>query len=244
MADITSADILRCIEPMWNEKQVTASRVLQRIERILDYAIARQYRADNPASRVTEALPKPKNGKQHHAAMPWQELPAFMEELRARQSVAAPALEFLILTASRTGEVLNATWDEFDLKAKTWTIPASRMKAGEEHKVPLCERAVEILRGLNRTKKPFDIASAGMARECAGVTVHGFRATFKTWASECTNFPNDVVEQALAHTIGNKVEQAYRRGNLFVKRTKLMAAWAQFCERPISGQVTTFRSVG
>jgi len=236
VADITPADVLRCVEPIWIEKQVTASRILQRVSRIFDYAVARQYRADNPAAHVTEALPRPKNGNAHHAAMPYAGLPAFMAELRARKSVAAPALEFLILTAARSGEVLGAEWSEIDLKAKTWTIPASRMKAGNEHRVPLCERAVAILKARDRTEKPFSIGTAGMARECPDVTVHGFRATFKTWATECTNYPNDVVEQALAHTIGSAVERAYRRGDLYTKRSKLMAMWGQYCDKPISGQ--------
>src|SRR5262249_45911593 len=208
-----------------------------RIGRVFDYAVARQYRCDNPAAHVTEALPKAKNGKQHHTAMAYAELPAFMAELCGRTSVAAPALEFLILTAARTGEVLGAEWREIDLKAKTWTIPASRMKARNRHKVPLCERAVAILKGRDRTKKPFDIGTAGMARECPGVTVHGFRSSFRDWAAERTNFPRGVAEQALAHPIRRGVEAAYRGGDLFVKRAKLMAAWAKYSPQSlISGK--------
>ena len=137
VADITSADVLACIEPIWTTKWTTASRVRQRIEKILDYASAHQYRTgDNPANAITASLPKPKAKQQHHAALAYAELPAFMAELRQQDGVAARALEFLVLTAARTGEVVGATWDEIDLKAKTWTIPASRMKAAREHRVP------------------------------------------------------------------------------------------------------------
>src|SRR5262249_11760767 len=161
---IGPADVLRCVEPIWHSKHETATRVLQRVTRILDYATTRQYRTgDNPAAHVTEALPKPKNGEGHFAALPSAELPAFMSELRRRDSLSAKALEFTILTAARTGEVIGATWDEFDLKAKTWTIPADRMKAGQEHRVPLSDRAVDILRGMDRrSKRPFPLSTMGM----------------------------------------------------------------------------------
>jgi integrase len=218
--------------------------VHQRITRILDYATTRQYRAgDNPAAHVTEALPKPKNGKGHHAALPHNELPALMAELRERNSLSAGALEFTILTAARTGEVIGATWDEIDLKARTWTIPAERMKAGKEHKVPLCDRAVEILQGLDqRSKRLFPLSNMAMAELLKGlrpnVTVHGFRSTFMDWCHECTNHPKAVIDMALAHKVEDKVEAAYRRGDLFVKRIKLMAAWGQFCGKtPISSAV-------
>jgi integrase len=240
VADIGPADILRVIEPHWNTKHETASRVLQRVARILDYAKTRQYRTgDNPAAHVTEALPKPKNGNGHHAALPYAEIPAFMAELRERDSLSARALEFTILTAARTGEVIGATWDEIDIKAKTWTIPAERMKAGKEHKVPLCNRAIEILQGLDRRKKSlFPLSNMAMAECLKGmrenVTVHGMRSAFRDWGAETTAFPNHVLEQALAHTIGDKVEAAYRRGDLFTKRTKLMESWAGFCGKPLA----------
>jgi len=185
VADVGPADVLRCIEPIWTTKHETASRVHQRVARILDYATTRQYRTgDNPAVHVTEALPKSKNGRGHHAALPYSESPAFMAELRERDSLSTRALEFTILTAARTGEVIGATRDEIDLKAKTWTIPAERMKAGKEHKVRLCERAVEILQSLDqRSKKLFPLSNMGMAELLKGmrpgVTVHGFRSTFR-----------------------------------------------------------------
>jgi integrase len=249
VADIGPADVLRCVEPIWNSKRETASRVRQRVERIMDYATTRQYRTgDNPAAHVTETLPKTKNGKGHHAALPYSELPEFMAELRNRDSLSALALEFTILTAARTGEVIGATWGEIDLSARTWTIPAERMKAGKEHKVPLCNRAVEILQGLDqRTKRIFPLSNMAMAELLKGmrpeVTVHGFRSTFMDWAHERTNFPKVVIDMALAHVIGDKVEAAYRRGDLFIKRTKLMSAWAKFCEKaPISPVVIAFHA--
>jgi integrase len=244
VANIGPADVLKCIEPIWNTKNETASRVRQRIERVLDYATTRQYRTgDNPAAHVTESLPKGKNGKGHYAALPYADLPAFMAELRERDSLSARALEFCVLTAARTGEIIGATWDEIDLKARTWTISAERMKAGKEHKVPLCNRAVEILQGLDHRKKQlFPLSNMGMAELLKGmrpgVTVHGMRSTFRDWAAECTNYPNHVVEMALAHTIGDKVEAAYRRGDLFAKRVKLMTQWAGFC-----GQSPAFPNV-
>jgi integrase len=250
VADIGPADVLRCIEPIWNTKRETASRVRQRVERIMDYATTRQYRTgDNPAAHVTESLPKTKNGKRHHAALPYSELPTLMAELRNRDSLSALALEFTILTAARTGEVIGATRDEIDLKARTWTIPAERMKAGKAHKVPLCNRAVEILQGLDqRIKRLFPLSNMAMAEllkgVCPDVTVHGFRSTFMDWAHECTNHPKVVIDMALAHKVGDKVEAAYRRGDLFMKRTKLMAAWAEFCAKtPFVAGVISFQKV-
>jgi integrase len=234
VANIGPADVLRCIEPIWNTKRETASRVRQRIERILDYACTRQYRTgDNPAAHVTESLPKGKNGRGHYAALPYAELPTLMAELRNRNSLSVKALEFTILTAARTGEVIGATRDEIDLKAKTWTIPAERMKAGREHKVPLSDRAMEILQGLDqRTKNLFPLSNMGMAELLKGmrpgITVHGMRSTFRDWAAESTNYPNHVVEMALAHAIGDRVEAAYRRGDLLEKRRRLMHEWAKF----------------
>jgi integrase len=244
IAAIEPPDVLRCIEPIWKTKHETASRVLQRITRILDYAKTRQYRTgDNPAARVAEALPKPKNGEKHHAALPYAEIPQFMAELRERDSASAKALEFTILTSARTQEVIFATKDETDLKAKVWTVPAERMKAGKEHKVPLCERAVEILQSLDqRSKRLFPLSTMAMGMLLRGmrpgITVHGFRSTFRDWAAETTNYPNHVVEMALAHAIGDKVEAAYRRGDLFVKRVKLMTTWAEYCGKAPSATST------
>jgi integrase len=166
-----------------------------------------------------------------------------MAELRERDSLSARALEFTVLTAARTGETIGATWDEIDLKAKTWTIPAERMKAGKKHQVPLSNRAIEILQGLDqRSKQLFPLSNMGMAELSKGmrpgVTVHGMRSAFRDWAAECTGHANHVLEMALAHAIGDKVEAAYRRGVLFAKRTKLMASWAEYCGKPISPAAT------
>jgi integrase len=251
---IDLALVVQTLQPIWHKVPETASRTRQRIEAVLDHwaALNHVHSYANPAAweRVKHALPsvaklKKKNGKGHHAALPYAELPQFMQELRERDSLSAKALEFTILTAVRTGETTGATWDEIDFKTKTWTVPASRMKAKKEHKIPLCNRAIEILQGLDqRTKSLFPLSNMGMAELLKGmrpdVTVHGMRSTFRDWAAECTNHANHVVEMALAHTIGDKVEKAYRRGDLFMKRTKLMAAWNDFCGKPISPAVIPF----
>ena len=253
VSDIGPADVLRCIEPIWNTKRETASRVRQRIERILDYAATRQYRSgDNPAAHVTESLPKGGNGRSHLAALPYAELPAFSVELRGRDSISARALEFTILTAARTGEVIGANWYEFDLKARTWTIPAERMKAGREHKVPLCDRAVEILHGLKRHgERAFELSNMAMLEMVRGLrpghTVHGFRSAFMDWAHEQTAFPKVVIDLALAHTVSDKVEAAYRRGDLIDKRRKLMEAWDLYCASkpvPASDKVVALAARG
>jgi integrase len=160
-----------------------------------------------------------------------------MAELRARDSVSARALEFTTLAAARTAETIGAKWDEFDLKAQVWTVPADRMKARKEHRVPICARAVEILQDLPRLgTRPFPLSNMAMAELVKGmrpgITVHGFRSSFRDWAAERTSYPNHVVEQALAHTISDKVEAAYRRGDLFAKRRKLMDEWARYCSKP------------
>jgi len=243
VAAVEPPDVLRCIEPIWKTKHETASRVLQRVSRILDYAKTRQYRTgDNPAARVAEALPKPKNGEKHHAALPYAEIPTFMAELRERDSLSARALEFTILTAARTGEVIGAEWGEFDLEAKTWTVPAGRMKAGAQHKVPLSERALAILREVPRHGRHiFPLSNMAMLQLMRGLrpgyVPHGFRSCFMDWCHETTNTAKVVIDAALAHKIEDKVEAAYRRGNLFVKRIKLMAQWSQYCEAPISSAV-------
>ena len=241
--------------PLWQARSETASRLRGRIESVLGWATVRGYRqGDNPArwrGHLSEALPaRSANGKvEHHAALPYAELPAFMADLRKREGVAAQALEFTVLTAARTGEVIGARWDEIDLKAGVWTVPAGRMKAGKEHRIPLSSRAVELLKDLYREDGNDFVfigsqAGSGLSNMAmttvlrrmgrGGITVHGFRSTFRDWAAERTNFPNHVVEQALAHTISDKVEAAYRRGDLFAKRAQLMAAWAKYCEAPES----------
>jgi integrase len=238
VADIGPADVLRVVEPIWIVKRETASRVRQRVERILDYATTRELRVgDNPAAHVAESLPKGANGKGHHAALPYVDLPSFMAELRERDSLSARALEFAILTAARTNETIGAAWDEFDLKAKVWAAPAERMKAGKEHRVPLCDRAVDILCGLERHgERVFALSNMAMLELLRGMrpdhTVHGFRSTFMDWAHERTAFPKVVIDMALAHTVGDKVEAAYRRGDLFEKRRRLMDEWARYCAKP------------
>jgi integrase len=240
--------VLKVLEPIWTQKPETANRLRGRIEQVLDWAAARGYRqGDNPA-RWRGHLQKllPLKGKvrrvKHHVALPYAALPGFMAALREQEGVAVRALEFTILTGARTGETLGARRQEINLREKLWTIPGSRMKAGIEHRVPLAERAVEILHMIDsndsdfvfpsrRTGRPLpDRAMLGvlerMGRE---VTTHGFRSTFRDWAAERTNFANEVVEKALAHAVSDKVEAAYRRGDLFDKRRRLMDAWAAYC---------------
>jgi integrase len=237
--------------PLWQARPETASRLRGRIEGVLAWATVRGYRAgDNPArwrGHLSEALPARNSSKavDHHAALPYAELPAFMAELRQREGVGAQALEFTILTAARTGEVIGARWDEID--AGVWTIPAGRMKAGKEHKTPLSPRAVELLKDLYREDGNDFVfigsqAGSGLSNMAmttvlrrmgrSDVTVHGFRSSFRDWAAECTGFPNHVVEMALAHVVGDKVEAAYRRGDLFTKRAQLMSAWSKYCDAP------------
>jgi len=242
--------VMRVLEPIWATKPETAARVRGRIERILDWAKVRGYRdGDNPArwrGHLDHLLPG--RGKvcrvKHHAASPYGEVPAFMAELKNRDAVAARALEFAILTAARTGEVIGAKWDEIDLGDRVWTIPAERMKAGQEHRVPLSHAAMERvkrMRGLRRN----DYVFPGDRREALSnmallmllrrmryhnITVHGFRSSFRDWVEEQTDTARAVVEMALAHTIGSAVEAAYRRGDLFGKRHVLMETWGEFCE--------------
>jgi integrase len=185
--------------------------------------------------------------------MPYAEVPAFVGKLRATESSHALALEFLILTAGRAGEVLGATWDEIDFDAKVWVIPASRMKAGLLHRVPLSGRAMEIVERMaeirtgdlvfagQRRRRP--LSASSLARLCrAGVTIHGFRSAFRDWAGEETSFPREIAEQALAHATGGAVEQAYRRGDALEKRRSLMEAWANYCEPGAAGNVVQIRA--
>jgi integrase len=247
--DITPAHVIRAIEPIWATKTETASRVRSRIELVLDYAGARGLReGPNPArwrGNLDAALPKAsKVAKvEHHAAVPVAEAPAFMHSLGKQQGVGARALEFVILTAARSGEVRGATWGEIDLDAGLWTVPAQRMKGGREHRVPLSPTALDLLRSVRPeqpkadaiifpgTKGPLSDMSltAVMRRMKVAATVHGFRSTFRDWVSECTTFASEVAEAALAHALGDKVEAAYRRGDLLSKRRELMEAWAQYC---------------
>ena len=243
--DIGTPHIIKVLEPIWKAKPETASRIRGRIERVLAWATVRGFRSgDNPArwrGHLQEMFPAV--GKiakvNHHEAMPYVEVPGFMAKLRERDHLAARALEFTILTAARTGETLGARWDEIDLAADTWTVPAARMKAGKAHKVPLSKRAVELLRNLpRRDELIFEIGRVAMLLQLRevhgdkGPTVHGFRSSFRDWCSERTSYPPVVAEQALAHAVGNKVERAYNRTDLFEKRRKLMDSWSDFCAKP------------
>jgi integrase len=232
--------VLKVVEPIWNTKPETASRVRGRIESVLDWATARGYRqSENPArwrGHIENLLPQKLKVRrvEHLAALPYIEMSAFMVELRTQENIPARALEFAILTATRTGEVTGARWDEIDAEGRLWTIPASRMKAGREHKVPLSEAALSILAGVERKgSRIFSILPHSMldllGKMRPGATVHGFRSSFSDWAAECTNFPHEVREMALAHAVGSKVEAAYRRGDLFEKRRQLAESWANFC---------------
>ena len=240
--------VVRVLEPIWTTKAETAGRVRQRIEAVLDSATARGHRSgENPArwrghlENLLPALSKVKR-VQHHPALPYTEIGAFMAELRQQAGLAARAMELLILTATRTTEAIAARWSEIDLEQKIWTIPAERIKAGREHRIPLSPAAVALLRQLAETKvnefvfpgrpgKPLSHgALLALLKRMNGsdLTVHGFRSTFRDWAAEQTNFPRDVAEMALSHAIGDKVEAAYRRGDLLEKRRRMMEAWAAF----------------
>jgi integrase len=244
--------VLRCLTPIWETRTVTANRLRGRIERILSWAKGRGLRdGENPArwrGHLKEMLADPLKVArvQHHAALPFDLIPDFMAKLRQRESVSARALEFLVLTAARTGEVRGATWDEIDVEAKTWVVPASRMKTGVEHRIPLTSRAVKILAGLPREdgsphvfighRRGVGLSERAMLDVFGELrpdfTVHGLRSSFRDWTSERTNFPREVAEMALAHKIPDAVERAYRRGDLFEKRRKLMDAWAAHCAAP------------
>lgn len=251
IATIDTGLVLKVIEPIWQSKSETAVRVRGRIESILDWATVRNYRTgENPArwkGHLDKLLP-PRSKVQkveHHRALPYQDIAEFMNRLRSYEGIAAKGLEFLILTAARTGEVVGAQWKEFDFKEKTWVIPAVRMKAEREHRVPLSPKALEIVQemqqsavseyvfpGQKLTKPLSNMAFLELLKRMnwhEHATAHGFRSTFRDWSAECTNFPREVAEMALAHTIGDKVEAAYRRGDLFEKRRHLMADWADFC---------------
>jgi integrase len=247
---IDTEAVLKVLQPIWERLPETAKRLRGRIEKVLDAASVRGFRTgENPArwrGHLQNLLAKPKTlSRGHHAALPYEQLPDFMAQLRARHSLSARALEFAILTACRSGEVRSARWDEIDLAKAVWVIPARRMKAGKEHRVPLSNRAVALLVALQEMRiSDFIFPGNGSGKPLSGmamamqlrrmkaddITVHGFRSTFRDWASETTTSPHEVCEQALAHAIGNKTEAAYRRGDLFEKRRKLMDAWASYCE--------------
>ncbi|MCW2309904.1 tyrosine-type recombinase/integrase [Rhodobium gokarnense] len=253
---IETADILSLLKPIWLAKAETASRVRGRIERILDAAKATGLRSgDNPArwrGHLDHLLPKRQRLQRgHHAAMPFAEVPAFMERLRGLDSASVRALEFTILTACRSGEVRLATWDEFDLDGEVWTIPGGRMKAGREHRAPITPRMAEILTS-QRGAAPFVFEGARSGRPLSNMsftmvlrrmghpyTVHGFRSSFRDWAGETTSFAREVAEAALAHTVGDETERAYRRGDALAKRRRLMLAWERYCLGEERGKVVS-----
>jgi integrase len=258
---IVTDHVLAVLKPIWTAKAETASRLRGRIEKVLDAAKAKGFRdGENPArwrGHLDHLLPRPsKLARGHHAAMPYEEVAAFVSQLREREATAAFALEFCILTAARSGEVLGARWPEFDLDKKIWTVPANRMKAGREHRVPLSGRAVSILKQMAKVKSG-DFVFPGQARNkplsnmamkmvlrrmnLDNVTVHGFRSSFRDWAGNVSNFPREITETALAHVVGDKAEQAYRRSDALEKRRKLMEAWAAYCEPKTSANVVPMR---
>ncbi|MDR8394896.1 MAG: integrase arm-type DNA-binding domain-containing protein [Paraburkholderia sp.] len=249
--DIDTAHIVSVLEPIWEAKPETASRVRGRVEAVLDWAKAHRYRDDeNPArwkghlDKVLPARTKVRKVR-HHAALPYTEVAAFMKVLRVQEGLAARALELAVLTAARTSEVIGARRGEFDLEAGMWTVPAERMKAQRAHRVPLSAAAAGLVRRLldeadtellfpgGKKERPLsNMAMLTVLRRMKrnGLTVHGFRSTFRDWAAECTTYPNEMAEMALAHTVDDKVEAAYRRGDMFQRRRQMMDDWAMWCE--------------
>lgn len=258
---IGTNEVLKVLTPIWRTKPETASRLRGRIERVLDYAKAKGWRqGENPAlwrGHLKNILPaRQKLARGHHAAMPYADVPAFVQRLRRSEAVAARALEFLILTAARSGEVYGAQWSEFDLDGAVWTIPAGRMKAGKEHRIPLSRSALRVIQELaevrvsdfvfpgQRPKKPLSSSAMEMLMrrmKADAYTVHGFRSSFRDWVGDATSFPREIAEAALAHRVGDATEQAYRRADALAKRKKLMAAWADYCSADTAGRVVSFR---
>lgn len=257
---IEVADVLVVLQPLWVAKPETAARLRQRIEAVLNAAKARGFRSgENPAAwrgHLEHLLPKRQRlAKGHHAAMDYQDVPAFVERLREADYTAAQALEFCILTAARSGEIFGARWSEIDLANKVWVIPAERMKAGRGHRVPLCARAVEILECLAKGRtgqfifpsprgdRPLSHIAMQKVLARLGVenaTVHGMRSAFRDWAGHETSFPREICEQALAHRLGDAAELAYKRGDFLEKRRELMDAWGRFCELGAGANVLRF----
>ena len=260
VAKIELADVLRCIEPIWTTIAITADRVRNRIENVLDWCVVRGHRppGTNPArwkNHLSEVLPAARQvaPRGHHRAIDYRELPAFMVALRAQEGVVARALEFLIYTASRRAEVLGAVWDEINFTDAVWIIPPHRMKARREHRVPLAPQAIALLRALpHEEENPHVFVGAQAGQALGGLTLarllkrmgrddvvpHGMRAVFSTWASECTSHANHAIELALAHNVGNEVERAYRRGPMLAKRARLAVDWARYCCTPPAVQTS------
>jgi integrase len=260
-------EVMRVVEPLWRDKTETASRLRGRIESVLDYATARGWRGgENPArwrGHLDNLLPaRSKVAKvEHHAALPWRGIGAFMATLAQEEGMSALALRFAILTAARTGEVIGAEWCEIDMQMAVWMVPAGRMKAAREHRVPLSDGAMAVLREVatlrtnpravgfvfpgGKAGKPLSSMALLMLLRRMGrgdLTAHGFRSTFRDWCAEATNYPREVAEAALAHTLRDKTEAAYQRGDLVEKRRRLMGEWAAFCARPVAaGEVVPLR---
>lgn len=250
VSEVDLPHVLACLEPIWKSKNETASRLRGRIEAVLDFATVRKYRAgENPArwkGHLETILPAPSKVQEvrHHAAMPLNEVATFVSTLRQKDGISPKALEFLILTAARSGEVRGATWDEIDLSNRVWTVPAARMKARSEHRVPLSDAAIRLLENLPRlAESPLVFPSTQgkqlsdmtltqlMRRMEASAVPHGFRSTFRDWVGERTNYARELAEQALAHTLESKVEAAYRRGDGLDKRREMMQDWATYLEK-------------
>jgi integrase len=262
---IDTALVTKAIEPIWAEKPETAGRVRGRIEAILDWATARGYRqGENPArwkGHLDHLLPARSKVRRvkHHAALPYGEIGGFLAEVREQDGIAARALEFAIFTAARSGEVIGAKWNEINIAERLWTIPGERMKGGREHRVPLSDAAMEVIEAMVAIRSSeFVFPGAGAGRPLSNMsmlmllrrmkredlTIHGFRSTFSDWCAEQTNFPSEVREMALAHAVGDKVEAAYRRGDLFQKRREVAEAWARFCDGREQGLVVPLRAGG
>ena len=253
---VTAVLVLRILQPIWASKTETASRLRGRIEKVLDWAKVHGYRSgDNPAAwrgQLSQVLPRPSKVSKagHHAALPWQHMATFTAELRKMKGNASLAAQFIVLTATRTSEVLGATWDEIDVQERQWVIPAARMKAGKEHRVPLSAAALDVLnKARTETGSESSVVFSGRSGKSLSnmsclallrrmghreLTIHGFRSSFRDWAAEQTNYPREVCEMALAHSIADATEAAYRRGDLFQKRARLMNEWAEFCEKDFS----------
>ncbi|MBR0704566.1 tyrosine-type recombinase/integrase [Bradyrhizobium diazoefficiens] len=258
VAEISTDDVLAVLEPLWRSKPETASRLRGRIERVLSFAKARGMRSgENPAQwrgHLDAILPRrPMLTRGHHKALPFQEVPAFMQRLRGMEGIAPKALEFAILTAARSGEVFGLVWPELSLDDRVWVVPAPRMKGGREHRVPLTSRAVQILQQMKRLQTEGSLLvfpggkkgkrlsetslEAVLERMDVDATPHGFRSSFRDWAGDATAFPREVAEAALAHIVGDKAERAYRRGDALDKRRKLMDEWQTFCEAKPSNKL-------
>jgi integrase len=265
VASIDTGLVMRVLEPIWKTKTESASRLRGRIEMVLNYATSLGYReGENPArwkGHLEHSLPKPSRVKapvedRRHAALPYAEIGAFMAKLRSDGNLGASALEFAILTAARSGEVMGATWSEIDLEHRIWIVPASRIKAGREHRVSLSDAAVTILNRMaeirtgdfvfpgRRGRMHKDTFPTTLQRlGYNDITAHGFRSTFAQWAAERTNYPHEVREMALAHTVGTAVERAYQRSDLFDRRRRLMDDWATYCAQTATGDVVPLRAV-